>query len=256
MRAFIVPGMGRVALSLSLIAWAACGAFGQAGATGPELVPNGSFEVVRKPPRTFDQLGEAEGWKSVTLGYAEVFDRGAPAKTVGIPENAYGTMEPADGDRYAGFVAWKDDQRRDHASGPEDPFKPGWSAYSEYLMVELNAPLEEGLTYELSFQVALAQHSDRTLSGLGAYCSEVPLRYEHRRFLQERPQVGLEQAIEERGVWRPFAQRFVADGGERYLIIGIFPLLGDDRKRIIEGADNQYAYYFIDAVGLKSVPQP
>ncbi|HEY0977163.1 MAG TPA: hypothetical protein VGE21_06800, partial [Flavobacteriales bacterium] len=219
----------------------------QTPAPGKELVVNGGFEQVRKTPHTFDQLKECQGWSNVTIGYSEVFDAGAPAKTVGIPKNEYGEMPAAEGERYGGFFAWKDDLRRDW-SADEDPFMPGWSAYSEYLMTELAEPLVEGVTYEVTYQLALAQNSDRTVSGVGVYASPVPLKYEHRRFLQERPQVGLDKWIEERGKWVAVTQQFVADGGERYLIVGTFPMLGFDHKRIVEGPDNQYAYYYIDAV--------
>jgi hypothetical protein len=43
----------------------------------------------------------------------------------------------------------------------------------------------------------------------------------------------------------------VADGGERFLIIGIFPYVGLETRNVVEGPDNQFAYYYIDAVSVK-----
>lgn len=248
MKATLFPGSCLFPAMLC-IAWAG-NLFAQQPTGQNNLVPNGNFEQVSKEPTTYDQLERAIGWRNATLGMAELFAKSASAKTVGIPQNAYGSMEPVDGVRYAGFMAWKDDQRRDFDRGPEDPFKPGWNAYSEYPWIELPKPLVEGHAYELTFQVALADNSDRAVAGIGAHFSEIELNYPNRSFLTERPQVVEEKILEERGKWVEVKGRFVADGDERYLIIGTFPTAIFDTKRIIEGADNQYAYYYLDKVEL------
>lgn len=218
----------------------------------PDLVPNGSFEELTKEPTTYDQLANATGWSNVTIGYSEVFSKSAPAKTVGIPDNDYGHMEPQEGEHYAGFFAWKDDQRGSFSG--DDPFQPGWNVYSEYPVIELKAPLVEGRTYEIGFFVALSANSDRAISGIGAYCSPVPLRYNNRKFMQEKPQVSSDGILDQKGKWVEVKGTFVADGGERYLVLGAFPASSFETKRMVEGADNQYAYYYIDHVVLKEIP--
>lgn len=220
---------------------------------GGNLVPNGSFEQAAKGPITFDQIAFADGWGNATLAQPELFDRQAAVKTVGIPENTYGTMEPQDGERYVGFMAWKDDQRRDYEGGTRDPFKPGWNAYSEYPEVELLQTLEEGATYEISFHVALAQNSDRAVAGIGALVSPLKLAYPNRGFLKERPQVVTEEILAERGKWLEIKGTFTADGDERFLAIGLFPTAIFETRRIIEGADNQYAYYYLDNIVLRKI---
>lgn len=217
------------------------------------IVLNGGFEIVVKEPTTFDQLGRADGWNNVTLGMAELFSKSATVKTVGIPDNFYGTMEPFEGDHYAGFMAWKDDQRSNFEGGPEDPFKPGWNAYSEYPITELPITLKDGVTYEISFQVALAGNSDRAVAGIGALVSPLNLRYPNRSFLGERPQVVADKVLEERGKWVEVRGRFKADGDERFLVIGTFPTAIFQTKRIIDGLDNQYAYYYLDNVTVTEV---
>ncbi|HMN06655.1 MAG TPA: hypothetical protein PKD45_13110 [Flavobacteriales bacterium] len=242
---------------LKAFPWAAlsCWAFADVAAqqAGDNLVPNGGFEIITKDPVTFDQIGRATGWGNVTLGMAELFAGTATAKTVGIPQNAYGSMEPKEGGHYAGFMAWKDDQRRDYDRGPDDPFKPGWNVYSEYPWIELATTLKEGHVYEVSFWVALAGNSDRAIAGLGAFLSPLELNYPNRAFLKERPQVVEDKVLEERGKWVQVKGTFTADGDERYLVIGTFPTAIFDTKRIVEGYDNQYAYYYLDNVSVREV---
>lgn len=237
-------------LSILVACGLGCGAMAQT-TSSENLVPNGGFERVVKEPATFDQISRAEGWGSATLGMAEAFGPAAPAKTVGIPLNVYGTQTAYEGERYAGFMAWKDDQRRDYDGGPRDPFKPGWNAYSEYPRTELVEALEEGATYELSFWVALAGNSDRAVAGIGAFLASWKPEYTHRGFMKERPQVVADKILENRGEWTEVKGTFVADGGELYLVLGTFPTAIFDTKRIVEGPDNQYAYYYLDNISLR-----
>ena len=222
-------------------------------ATPGNLVRNEGFEQLSKEPNTFDQLTRAEGWGDVTIGLTDLFSKSASVKTVGIPDNFYGHMEPKEGAHYAGFFAWKDDKRFDFDGDPEDPFKAGWNAYSEYPWTTLAAPLKEGHSYEVSFYVALAGNSDRAVAGIGAFFSTEELKYNNRMFLKERPQVVEDKILEERGVWVEVKGTFKADGGERYLVIGTFPTAIFETKRIVEGPDNQFAYYYLDQVMVKEV---
>jgi hypothetical protein len=220
---------------------------------GPDLVPNGGFEMLDKEPKTFDQFSLASYWGNVTIGYPELFSSSASVKTVGIPENFYGTIQPVEGAHCAGFFAWKDDKQRDYDGDPQDPFEPGWSAYSEYPWIELTAPLVEGHVYEVTFHVALAGNSDRAISGIGAFLSTLELHYQNRRFMTERPQVVEDKVLDQRGVWTEVKGTFKADGGERFLILGTFPTAIFETKNIIEGPDNQFAYYYLDQVQLREV---
>jgi len=220
---------------------------------GPNLVPNPGFEMLNKEPKTFDQLSLASGWANITLGYSEVFSSSASEKTVGIPENSYGSIKPMEGEHYAGFFSWKDDKQRDYEGDPQDPFEPGWSAYSEYPSIELLSPLKEGHTYEITLHIALAGNSDRAVSGVGAYVSKLDLHYQNRKFMTERPQVVEDSIIVDRNVWKEVKGTFKAEGGERYFIIGTFPTEIFETKRIIEGTDNQYAYFYLDQIELREV---
>lgn len=228
-----------------------------ASAQQPEIVEhvrNGGFEFVEGEPDTYDMIKHAVGWSNVTIGYSELFSKSAPGKTVGIPVNDYGKMDPQEGDHYAGFFAWKDDEVRNYAEG-EDPFVAGWNSYSEYIITDLLKPLEEGREYEVRFWIALSGNSDRAVSGIGAYCSPDKLSEQHRRFLRPKPQVSVDGIMAEKGKWVEVKGTFEADGGEQYITIGTYPAASFDSKRMIEGLDNKYAYYYIDGISLKILPK-
>ena len=223
---------------------------------GQELIRNGSFEQLDKPVTTYDKFNHATGWNNATIGLSEIFVKKGSPKSIGIPVNDYGTMEPFEGEQYAGFFGWKDDVRRNFgANDPEDTFKPGWNSYSEYLTSELVLPLEKGARYELSFQVALAHNSDRSIMGIGAHFSREPVSHNHRKFLEYVPDVYLKDIITERGKWTEVRGSFKALGGERYIVVGVFPYVGLESETLIEGLDNRYAYYYIDAISMKRLAE-
>lgn len=219
-----------------------------------ELVRNGGFELHDKAVSTYDQLPYASGWSNANLGLSDLFSSSASERTVGIPANDYGVMKPFEGEYYAGFIGWKDDVRRNFGSSdPSEVFMPGWNFYSEYPQVELIKPLIEDKVYEVVFHVALAGNSDRAIQGIGAYPSEVMLQNNHRKFMDYTPEIEFEPMLIEKNKWTEVRGRFTAGGDENFLVIGVFPYLGLISERIIEGPDNQYAYFYLDGVSLKEV---
>ena len=219
-----------------------------------ELVRNGGFEVLDRTVNTYDQLPYASGWSNANMGLCDIFSSSASEKTVGIPNNDYGSIAPFEGEYYAGFFGWKDDVRRNFGSSdPSDVFMPGWNFYSEYPQVELIKPLVENKVYEVVFHIALSGNSDRAIQGIGAYPSEVKLQSNHRKFMEYTPEIEFDSLLTEKDKWTEVKGRFKADGGEEFLVIGVFPYLGLESERIIEGHDNQYAYFYLDGVSLKEV---
>ena len=61
--------------------------------------------------------------------------------------------------------------------------------------------------------------------------------------------------LEERDKWVEVKGTFKADGGERFLILGTFPTALFETKRIIEGPDNQFPYYYLDHIVVNEVEQ-
>ncbi len=224
----------------------------------PNLVKNPGFEEVTKPVRTWAQLSRATGWSNANNGSCDLFDKGACY--VSVPDNDLGTGTPAaDGERYAGFVAFKDDQRPNWKSifwSDEEARTPGYQRYSEYMQTELSAPLVAGQQYDISFRVKLAGGSDRAVSGLGAYASPTQLAYHHNHFLTEKPQVSASKVVNDKQNWTEVKGSFTADGTEKFLILGAFPSVGMEKTTMVEGADNQHAYYYIDGISVNIHPEP
>lgn len=234
------------------------GAFAQG--QGPDLVRNGGFDELTGKVRTWDKVSAASGWSNANGGSVDVFSKDACTGNVGIPENALGSATAFDGEHYAGFVAWKDDQRRnwDRLLNGRDaaPFKEAWNRYSEYLQVPLSGPLKAGEKYAVSMRVSLADNSDRAVSGIGMYLSPVMLAEGHRHFLDVKPQVASDKVISDRADWVEITGEFIAEGGEQYAVIGAFPSAGMRKEMAVQGGDSQRAYYYIDGVSVKIAPEP
>lgn len=233
-------------------------ASGLSAQQGPNLVRNAGFEEVSKPITTWDQLSRATGWSNANAASADVFSK--TANFVSVPDNDLGTGTPAfEGEQYAGFVAYKDDQRRNWKrilKGSEDFTKPAFQAYSEYLQTELSEALTAGQQYDITFRVKLAGESDRAVNGIGGLISPVALNYNHRHFLSEKPQVATTQVVKDKQGWTEITGTFTAEGGEKFLVIGAFPSAASDREKVIEGGDSQRAYYYIDGVSVNLHPEP
>jgi len=231
-----------------------------AQSAGPNLVKNPGFEEFTSPVTTWDQLDRATGWSNANAGTCDVFTDAACASTVGIPANELGSnVTAAEGKYFAGFVAYKDDVRKnwkrvlDHN---EDPFTPAYQNYTEYLQSELSSALVAGQEYDITMKVKLASGSDRAVSGIGAYCSPVALSYNHRHFVDEKAQVVSKTVVNDKQNWTEIKGSFVADGTERFIVIGAFPAAGMEKSMVVEGADNQRAYYYIDGISLTVHPEP
>ena len=226
---------------------------------GPNLISNGGFEGLSSNVTTWDQLDRALGWSNANLGSVDVFSKESCKTTTGIPDNELGATAAQEGEYYAGFVAWKDDMRpnwKHMLNGrDEDPLKPAWNQYSEYLQTALTGPLAAGQKYDVSFKVKLAGNSDRAVSGIGAYASPTELKYNHRHFLTESADVSSAAVLGDKANWVDVKGTFVADGDEKFLVIGAFPAAGMEKTKMVEGPDNQRAYYYIDGISINLHPE-
>lgn len=226
---------------------------------GENLIKNGGFDELSLPVKTWNQLGHATGWSNANQGTADLFSKDARHNTVGIPDSEVGTGAAAfDGEHFAGFVAFKEDVRPNWkrvVNGQESPFRPAFQRYSEYLQTALSGQLTAGQKYDITFRVKLANGSDRAVSGIGAYVSPIELKYNHRHFLEEKPQVSTAKIVDDKQNWTEITGTFTADGQEKFLIIGAFINGGFESKKVIEGGDSQRAYYFLDGVSVKLHPE-
>ena len=225
------------------------------------MVMNGGFEDLSSSVTTWDQLSHATGWSNANAGSCDVFQKDCKDKSVAIPDNELGSAAPIAGEHYAGFVAYKDDQKHNWkrtmlGSTDHERWIPAYQEYSEYMQMELAAPLEAGKEYDISVRVSLGDESDRAVSALGAYASPVRLAFHHRHYLDVKPQVWSKEVVKNKQDWTEIKGTFKADGGERFIVIGAFPAAGMDKVPVIDGGDSQRAYYFVDDVSLVVHPEP
>ena len=55
--------------------------------------------------------------------------------------------------------------------------------------------------------------------------------------------------------WTVVTGTFTAEGNEKFLVIGAFTNGGFESSKVIDGADNQRAYYYLDGVSLTLHPE-
>lgn len=149
------------------------------------LLPNPSFEVNSGCPTTVAQVANAIGW-GTPVGHAGSADYLHVCGTTGwvqVPNNAFGTQMPLQGDGYIGFALY-------YQAVPE---------FREYVIAPLTQTLLAGQTYEISTYYSLAEESTFATDKLQFYFSNTPttwgmgnwnpmggLMCRRRAFLQER----------------------------------------------------------------------
>lgn len=208
------------------------------------LVQNGSFELTNKRI-----CGRAEykraGWiSSANNTTVDLFSSHARSSSVSAPDNYMGSQTASDGDNYAGIIAYYGDETGIFKT------KPGYQRYSEYLQVELAAPLEAGHAYQVSFDASLAEKSAYAVSGLGVYFSDAKMDVKNNAFLQVRPHM-ITGFVTERDGWENVSGTYVAKGGEKFMTIGCFAGYMDGVSVIAPNTNNsRKAYYYLDNVSV------
>ena len=126
--------------------------------------------------------------------------------------------------------------------------------YREYMYVRLAEPLEKNRTYHFKMYVRLSGRSTVTLKQLGVYFSEeefkVGMQFDEQGIIDSTFKKGISGTLN----WIPIQGNYLANGGEKYIIIGNFKskMIEDfvKRKRW-EIFELREAYYYIDDVSLR-----
>lgn len=225
------------------------------------LVPNGSFEEYHWCPSYAEgyYINACKYWTTPSLGSSDYFnecstdyDNLTQRFLFSVPENYIGYQYARTGNAYAGFAYTQID----------DPSIPSIEqTFSEYIQVELKQKLEQGKLYSLRFYVSNAS-TIYCGNSIGAYFSPDELQVENDHTLEFTPhyQSDLSFFFCDSTKWFEQEYTFVADGMEKYLIIGVFTLLFDSQTsnfngEIISGPGQFGAnqYFYIDDVSLVEV---
>lgn len=127
---------------------------------------NPSFENFIHCPEKLGNLNkDVAFWSTPTEGSTDYFN--ACSGVMGTPKKNKGSQNANFGTGYAGLYLY----------APED--------YREYLQIELSIPLEEGVLYNLSFYVNLADKSDKTIKEFGALFSQNSFQHPIKKTLSK-----------------------------------------------------------------------
>lgn len=208
------------------------------------LIPNPGFETLIECP---SQLGNFERdvseWNTPTMGTTDYFHN--CSGPMGTPENFNGEQPAIEGAGYAGFYGY----------APED--------YREYLQTRLLSNLTEGVEYELSFWVSLAERSDYALREFGLLFSLEPLDFLTRKTLSKKHwysipeneyhylEVGYPTYVNDTEEWLEVKTTFIAKGFERHLSVGNFKTNKKTRTTKRTKNASRGAYYYIDHFSLQ-----
>lgn len=234
------------------------------------LIPNGSFELKNSCPvyATSDSQTyniHVLNWKSeqymgqnfnLQKNSPDYYNACAPYDdetinshyNVGVPYNFAGNQTAHTGDAYSGLFISQ--------SG-----RTSTDVYYEYIFNELDEPLIAGEEYTFSMFLSLAENtSSHSINKIGAvFVENLPFFNQHITTqlmigYNLSPQVYTTEILNNSNGWQEVRGSFIAQGGERYVILGVFEFANELQ---IEGIINQYipgnvfsSYYYFDDVAL------
>jgi gliding motility-associated-like protein len=232
------------------------------------LVPNGGFEILDTCPKTFGQIHHAKPW--VGIGTPDLFNSCSSTNGgLGVPKNLFGFQNPKSGNGYAGFGSGSIGFNNALNLPPE-------TDYYEYLQIRLDQELvfgqkycyqyfvstaNPGVYYNNNYTIYLLKEFSIVLSGAPISNSWDPIT---KQCYIDFPATHTFNTgfTTDTAAWYEVRGEFIANGGEKYLTIGIFKLLTtNDILLVSSKTDFAGAYYYIDDVSLyycgpDTVPKP
>ncbi len=173
------------------------------------LVPNSGFENVTNCTTGWGgvYLGYAMPWDSPTNGTPDYFNTCISSSNgSSLPYNLFGFQNAHSGNGYANIVS----------------FAPSVNNIREYLQVELDSNLVSQATYCVSFYVSNADSSGIGTNNIGLYFSDSNLNVSTSYTLNFIPQINHVGILGDTLNWTEISGTYLAQGGERYIIIGNF----------------------------------
>jgi gliding motility-associated-like protein len=218
------------------------------------LVPNGSFDSVFTDCQLiFDnyRLTNIKNWynpsNSTTDEYYYCFNQFMISN--GIPQNVIGNQFPKSDSIFLGV----------HLANLQ-------SNYREYIATKLIKPLKKGYTYCGEFYASLADSANYAVSLLSMFFSEDSVFENTFQVLNFSPQIQNDSLnmITDKQNWVKVSGSFVAQGGEKYLVIGNFSDSIDVSTHSLKvsnyssssGWNKEMAYYYIDNVSVYACDSP
>lgn len=210
------------------------------------LVDNGDFAEFEGSLRRKEQFELAKGWVNPTESKSELYATDVKSRYIAIPDNMYGTQEPATGDNYAGLTAYSYRNKMPRS----------------YIQAELKQSLNERGLYCIKFKASLAERSRYASNNLSVSIDKSKLSNKSTASLSASNPLYSEynDVVDLRDGWWEFCTLYRAAGKEKYITIGNFQ--SDDRTKTVqmdlpekyaEDGPIMAAYYFIDDVRVEPI---
>lgn len=200
------------------------------------LVPNPGFESYTVCPIGFSEFnGHVNDWIDPSTASPDYMNSCANPFPAGVPKNGVGYQQTHGGSAYAGC------------------YLTGGGLYTEYIQVQLNAPLVAGSSYEFKMYVVLHNNSNKATDDIGAYFSVAAPSSAGTGYLNGNPAPQISNpfgnVITDTLNWQLISGTFTAAGGEQYLTLGHFK--PDAQTTFLTlPYGSQGAYYYFDDVSL------
>ncbi len=197
------------------------------------LVPNGGFEEYNNCPgwtETFYLSPACKYWTSPSFGTPDYcnacstdYDPIAQRFRYSVPENYFGNQPAHSGDAYAAIIC---EQNSD-----------GTQQFNEYIQVELTEQLQEGELYEVSFFVHNPKYQF-CINSVGALFTFSELNLHTTNVLSSfSPQITSDPTVffRDTAAWYEVKELIYAQGGEKFLTIGLFKKFPELKVIHVEG---------------------
>lgn len=232
-------------LALRAMALAALLALAGMAMAQTNLVLNGSFEdTVDCAVPMASQLPKANHWYNPTNATPDLYDCDMERECGYTMDLPYwnGFMLSQDGLRHSGFYPW------------DGPFAT--LDGREYMMVELSDVLVAGETYEVSLWYALRRPFQYGVDHIGVWFGSEAVQEDTIGPISLVPQIRLEDPdnahLGESETWTRLVDTLVAQGGERWLVIGNFdPIALVDGSLVNPNGFESSCYYYVDNVVVR-----
>jgi OOP family OmpA-OmpF porin len=212
------------------------------------LVPNSSFESSTACPNFYNQIYFATPWFQPNnfingswqqASNSDLFNSCATWNDVRVPNNFAGSQYSRTGNGYAGIFIFG-------AQGTD---------WREYMEVGLDAPLIQGRRYCVEFFVSRGAKYTVAIDRIGVYFSLDSVLYNGTLFynpLIVNPQVENEPGniISDAINWVPIRGSFIAQGGEKFMVIGNFRDSANTSWSLLGSPSYAAAYYYIDDISV------
>ena len=207
------------------------------------LVPNPSFELHTMCPTGQDQLFKSKYWYKPTANSSDYYHacyNGTSNTPVDVPQNFAGWQHPRTGNAYAGIGT--------------SAFEPQVNYNArEYISSRLFDSLQVGKRYCIEFFISLADSSVYAMDRLGVYFfNDSTVDMSTIDYLPYVPQVETDSGLvfNDTSAWTKISGSFVAQGGERYFMIGNFHSDSATALDTFPAGTWYWAYYYIDDVSV------